>query len=432
MKKQQQWTELWKTWVRATPVPGIWQRMQGGHLVRARVVDPTTGRLKEIKKVLPEADLATAHAWLANERRRIQSGRATAMPDATRFREFAEALLEQKVQSGDIKSPKGRDKWQRTLEHLSEGTSGPKTSRHVAGFGDFFIDKLHVTHVEAWRTGIAGLIRSGDYSPNTANGWLAILRVIAKAAKRTYGLPEPATEGVKDFDTSEHETYPEEEPNSLLVDEARVFLAALRQMYPQHYAMTYLGFATGLRPSSLRPLRRTGPNADVQWDRNRLLVRRSQTVGDEVMKTTKQKRRYAIELPEEVMDVLRWHVETQLLTPEQQESELLFPSILGGYRSPSVLNKPFADVAEAIGLGKRFTQRGMRRTFNDLARAAQVEGLVTRSISGHLTEQMQHHYSTVAPEEQRAGIAKVLRLVRHDEGSTDGAPNGAPPAASTA
>ncbi len=35
------------------------------------------------------------------------------------------------------------------------------------------------------------------------------------------------------------------------------------------------------------------------------------------------------------------------------------------------------------GFAYAFTQRGMRRTFNDLCRAARVEDIVTRSISGH-------------------------------------------------
>jgi hypothetical protein len=108
--------------------------------------------------------------------------------------------------------------------------------------------------------------------------------------------------------------------------------------------------------------------------------------------------------------LLRWHVRTQLVTPEMEESDLLFPSVTGGFRSPCVLNKPFADIAETIGLGKSFTQRGLRRTFNDLARAAHVEGIVTRSISGHATERMQEHYSTVHGGEQRAGIARVISL----------------------
>jgi hypothetical protein len=84
----------------------------------------------------------------------------------------------------------------------------------------------------------------------------------------------------------------------------------------------------------------------------------------------------------------------------------------------------------------RFTQRGLRRPFNDLARTARVDALVTRSISGHLTERMQHHYSTVNSDEQRQGIAKVIELTKArekreasasdaDDGS-GGAPGGAP------
>mgnify|MGYP005859377719 CR=1 FL=1 len=142
----------------------------------------------------------------------------------------------------------------------------------------------------------------------------------------------------------------------------------------------------------------------------------TRTLGDEVMATTKTKRRYAIDLPEEAMQVLRWHVETQLDTPEMQESDLLFPSVTGKFRAATVLNKPFADVAEMIGLGKRFTQRGLRRTFQDLARAAQVEGIVTRSISGHATERMQKHYSTVDGAEKRTALAKVIHLATHRDG----------------
>jgi integrase len=130
------------------------------------------------------------------------------------------------------------------------------------------------------------------------------------------------------------------------------------------------------------------------------------------MRTTKQRRRYNIDLPEEAIQVLRWHIDTQLHTPQQEDSDLLFPSIDGGFRSGSVLVKPFAEVANAIGLTKQITPRALRRTFNDLARAAQVQDLVTRSISGHLTEDMQRHYSTVSGAEQRQALAKVIDLTR--------------------
>jgi len=411
MITKEKWVHRWNTWIARTSLQGVWRRKEGGHLVRARIVDPTTGHMKEVRKVLPESDQATALKWLTEELERIRAGIAWAPPQQTRFCDFAVSLLERKVQRRELKSATSRDRWRHTLEHLIAGTTGSKSGRFVAGLGEYFLDKLHVSHVETWKTEIAGLIAAGDYSPTTANGWLSILRVILKAAKREFELAHLASDGVEDFDTSEHSTYTEEEPNSLLPTEVIVFLGTMRELYPQHYAMTYMGFATGLRPSSLRPLRRKGHLADVLWDQGRIFVRRSQTMGSEVMETTKQKRRYSITVPSELMTVLRWHVETQLATPEQQDSDLLFPAITGGYRAPSVLNKPFADVCEAMGLGRHFSQRGLRRTFNDLARAAEVESVVTRSISGHQTEQMQVHYSTVNADEQRRSIGKVIDLM---------------------
>ena len=54
--------------------------------MRARVTEPTTGCKKEIRKVLPEANEATAYKWLAEERARIEAGvlSAHASEDALR------------------------------------------------------------------------------------------------------------------------------------------------------------------------------------------------------------------------------------------------------------------------------------------------------------------------------------------------------------
>jgi hypothetical protein len=123
----------------------------------------------------------------------------------------------------------------------------------------------------------------------------------------------------------------------------------------------------------------------------------------------------------EVMEVLRWHVATQLVTPEQKASELLFPAEDGGFRSVSFVKKAFATVGRLIGLKKSFTPRGMRRTFNDLMRLARVEAVVTKSISGHVTDRMREHYSTVTPEEQRRSIRNVVNLFG-DRKSGEGAP----------
>lgn len=75
----------------------------------------------------------------------------------------------------------------------------------------------------------------------------------------------------------------------------------------------------------------------------------------------------------------------------------------------------------------------MRRTFQDLARAAKVNDLATRAVSGNATEAMQMHHSTVSPAEVKEGLAKVISLAgfRRDlEAATEGAP-GASGGAST-
>ena len=56
-------------------------------------------------------------------------------------------------------------------------------------------------------------------------------------------------------------------------------------------------------------------------------------------------------------------------------------------------------------------QTAVEPEFNDLARRAGVDAVVTRSITGHVTEQMREHYSSVDLDEKRAAIANVVRLV---------------------
>lgn len=248
-----------------------------------------------------------------------------------------------------------------------------------------------------------------EYAPTTANTWLKLLKVIVNEAVAEYELPRNPVTGLKPFDTSTHETYTDEEPNALTPEEVPVFLAELERRFPQHFAMVVLGFATGLRPSTLRPLRREGPAADVLWDDGVLLVRRSNTVGEEVMQKPKTGRRQRLALPPVLMEILRWHA-ARLPDGPMKDSELLFPSDTGGFRARSCLTRPFQVVGSAIGLKKAITAKGMRRTFQDLARAAAVSDIVTRSISGHATEAMQRHYSTVAVEEMRQAISNVASV----------------------
>jgi integrase len=83
------------------------------------------------------------------------------------------------------------------------------------------------------------------------------------------------------------------------------------------------------------------------------------------------------------------------------------------------LNKPLKQAASAVGLGRRITPHGLRRTFNNLVRQVEADAVVIRSITGHSTEQMREHYSHVGVEEkQRAqrGVAELVRNVGIDVG----------------
>jgi hypothetical protein len=405
MTKQRTWKLFKDSWISTEQVlPGVWQRKEGGHAVRARVIEKTTGRQREIWKVLPSSDAPEALTWRRDERNRARTGVAWVDHQQPRFCDYATSLFERKLATKEIKSARGHERWRHTLQHLIAGT------RNVDGFGEIYVDQIRPMHVETWRAGIGKLIAAGDYAPTTANGWLFILRHILKRAKRELQLPFNASEDIPSFDTSEHETYSEEESNALTSEEATAFLKCIKEEFPAQYAMTFLGFATGLRPSSMRPLRRSGTTPDVLWKDGVLLVRRSHTLRDEFMKTIKTGVRQRITVPAAVMDVLRWHVDSQLVTPEQHASELLFPADNGSFRSECFLTKSFEAVGGLIGLKKNFTPRGMRRTFNDLARLANVETIVTKSISGHLTDQMHQHYSTVTPDEQRRSIGNVVQL----------------------
>jgi len=64
----------------------------------------------------------------------------------------------------------------------------------------------------------------------------------------------------------------------------------------------------------------------------------------------------------------------------------------------------------------RFTVHDLRYTFTDLVRLANVDAVVRRALTGHVTEEMQRHYSTVGLDEKRAAVAGVPRLVPPEAG----------------
>lgn len=370
--------------------PGVWKTRSGGWFVRARATNPKTGKQETIQQVLDDGDADAAFAWLRAEVARIRAGGVLPMQlSRTRFAEYAPSVQEAKIRHGRIWSPKGKDKWSSILEH-----------HLLPRFGAMFMDAIEPHDVKAWYDEMADQVLAGKLAASTATGRLSILAQI---------LPKQCG-GLRGFQTPPgKETYTDEAPNSLTPEDVPRFLDEILASWPQHYAMTVLGLSTGLRPSSMRPLRRQGQTPDLLWDTGDLLIRRSQTIGEAVDRT-KTKLKQRIPLPPDLMDILRWHIDR--LTGKQAASDLLFPSESGGYRAASVLDKPFGHAAAAIGLKYTLTARAMRRTFQDLSRAAKIRDIVVRSISGHATEAMQNRYSTVSEHERRDGLAQIIDIMQ--------------------
>ena len=389
------WIDGWKK----TRYPGIW--IQGSSIrIRVRTTDPKTGKRVEANRVFEGLSLRDAPAKQSEMAAELTGeGQETTK---RRFRDYAHSLAERKIANGEIKSGKSMERWEDTLGlHL------------IPAFGDYYLDAITMRDIEEQKLAWAREVRKGTYSPNTVNGWLSILRGIINAACAEFQLERNPIALVKDIDTSEHRTYTEEEPNSLTDSELAAWLEWFARNEPQHYAFVFLGFMTGQRPSHLRPLRRRGPETDVLWNDDGtgvLLIRRSETLG-QVMNRTKTAKDQRIGLPAEVMDVLRDHVRAlESRDNAASHSDLLFPSDVGGFRSASCLNKPFAAACAALGLTKHITPRAMRRTSQDMLRTAEVHDTVTRSISGHASEVMQRHYSTAYLSEQREAISRVVNL----------------------
>jgi integrase len=76
----------------------------------------------------------------------------------------------------------------------------------------------------------------------------------------------------------------------------------------------------------------------------------------------------------------------------------------------NALRTALAAALAAAGIKRPLTVHGLRRTFNDLSR--QVAGeIVTRSITGHVTQAMTEHYSHVGDGERVSAGSAVARLV---------------------
>lgn len=115
----------------------------------------------------------------------------------------------------------------------------------------------------------------------------------------------------------------------------------------------------------------------------------------------------------ELVEILKAHRRELIRTQNKGlEKGFMFPSSAGTLRAPSSLDRAWEKCLKKAKITKRFTIHGLRYTFTDLVRLANVDAVVRRALTGHVTEEMQRHYSTVGLDEKRAAISGVLGVLR--------------------
>jgi integrase len=382
------------TWMQGctkTRYAGIF-KTPSGYRVRVRAMDPRTGTLKEGNREFEGIDLREALLQQTQMRDEITKGGVSAQ--RLRVGEFAKHWIESKAPTVD---PGTAERYAAALDD------------HVLpALGLFFFDQLTALDVQKW----VNAARRKGYRAETIRGWFRVLRTMTRDAMEPLDLPRDPTLRI---------TFPEDEErddNSLKPELLGSFLHNMERLSPQHYALVAVLAFTGLRFCHASALRWE----DMDADSGVLRVLRKNIRGRVGPVSRKKRAPREYPLHPSLADILRDHRRRLL---EQQapgvDSGWMFPSEAGGLRTPGGLWKAWRVCVKESKIVERFTVHGLRRTFNDLTRRAGVDGVVIKSLTGHVTEKMRTHYSTVGLDEKLAAVSSVHRLVPlGSRGSGDG------------
>jgi len=294
----------------------------------------------------------------------------------------------------------------------------------LPALGDYFFDELRPRHVQAW---IDDSIRRGwttaakgsklteanttrhAYTRSAISVWLRTLRTMCRDAMAELDLARDPTLRVE---LPQDERRPEGS-RALSVAELRQFLDVFERDHVNHYALVATLAFTGLRFCHASALRWSDwSEAEAVLSVERKHVRG--TVGP-ISRRKNAPSRYPVLPP--LAAVLREHRSRLKAEGHDTEDGWMFPSRTGTLRTPNSLDKAWAKALDAAGIARRFTVHGLRYTFTDLIRRANVDAVVRRAMTGHVTAEMQHHYSHIDLDEMRTAMCGVFALLTSDRAS---------------
>ena len=236
----------------ATRYPGVLRVAEKLFRVRGFVVDPRTGRRREIDRVIKAASVHEAKR--AREEMLLKEEQAVEPVTRVRVGEYAQSWMRSKALK---------------LDGATARTYADALEQHILPrLGDLFYDAVTGRDVQTW---VDDAILNGwktkrgvkkRYSPWSVHAWFRVFRAMTRDAMHELGLERDPTLRVS-FPVAEEKM----DPNCLEPEELAAFLAAMRAEFPHHWGLSVLLAYTGLRFCHASALRWE------DWDRDRGLIR---------------------------------------------------------------------------------------------------------------------------------------------------------------
>jgi integrase len=364
-----------------TKAPGVLMIKPGFYRLHARRVDPRRQGARA-KERLFEGSLQQAKLERAKLVQELLDQTEVPTVEALTFKSYSRSWL--KLRASTVST--------NTALHYSSIIANDLWP----SLGSLYLDKMDRGDIQAFINGLVDKMALASIKTK-----FRVLRSIWRDVIADYALPD-ITHRVK-FPTGKAKN--DEDTNSLQPEELGRFLDAWKGKRDE--AMVWVLASTGLRWCHVSGMRWE----DIDWDKKIVRVRRAHVKGiiSEVNKIKKAPSQAP--LADIVVEKLKAHRVQLMKEGTDNPDGWCFPGLSGKPKVPSSIRKPWKKALSWAAIYHRFSVHGLRRSFNDLCRRAKVDGIIVRSFTGHSSDEMREHYSSVGTEEKRETVGKILQLV---------------------
>ena len=290
--------------------PGIIAMSDGRKRIRLRAVDPRTGRMKEVDRVVT-VPMGEAIVLQQQWRRDIRTADVVSVA-VPRLADYATSWIKSRTLA--------------VKPSTAETYAGILDCHVLPALGDFFLDKLTDRDVREWHAALVDRL-----AKQTANNALRVLKMVLGDGCAEFNLPRSPAERVRSFPVRHS---PDDDPNLLSPEELGKVLDAFRSTEAADYPLALTLALTGLRFGEASALRWS----DIREDEGLIRVVRGQWKGH--VSTTKTGVVRSVPLVPELAATLREH--RAQLVAKQHPGLTAGVGVLGRQRRPSSEELPAA------------------------------------------------------------------------------------------